>query len=167
MLLRPVDAANDVESLYAVSHPPDGDLAIWTYLPDGPYENPEQLRQMLAWAETAEDPLYFTLVRLADERPLGLASYLRIEPQFGAIEIGHIWFRRPSAAHYGGNRGHLSVRLATPSMISATDVLQWKCNALNAASRRAAERFGFTFEGVFLQSSDRQELKSATPRGMR
>lgn len=67
----------------------DGDPAIWTYLPDGPYESPEHLRQTLAWAETSEDPLYFTLVRSADARPLGLASYLRITPELGVIEIGH------------------------------------------------------------------------------
>ena len=64
VVLRPVDAATDAEPLYALSHPPGGDPAIWTYLPDGPYEDAGQLRQMLAWAETAEDSLYFTLVSL-------------------------------------------------------------------------------------------------------
>ena len=48
---------------------PDGDPAIWTYLPDGPYESAEHLREMLAWAETSEDPLYFTLAGLPGERP--------------------------------------------------------------------------------------------------
>jgi RimJ/RimL family protein N-acetyltransferase len=148
ILLRPVDAATDAEPLYAVSHPPAGDPAIWTYLPDGPYESPEHLRQMLTWAETSEDPLYFTLANLLDERPLGLASYLRIKPEFGVIEIGHIWFGVPlqrttaaTEAIYllaGRVFDHLGYRR-----------LEWKCNALNAASRRAAERFGFTFEGVF------------------
>ncbi len=49
----------------------------------------------MAWAETSTDPLYFTLVRIADERPLGLASHLRITPELGVIEIGHIWFGVP------------------------------------------------------------------------
>jgi RimJ/RimL family protein N-acetyltransferase len=148
ILLRPVDAATDAEPLYAVSHPPTGDPAIWTYLPDGPYESPEHLRRMLTWAETSEDPLYFTLANLLDERPLGLASYLRIKPEFGVIEIGHIWFGVPlqrttaaTEAIYllaGRVFDHLGYRR-----------LEWKCNALNAASRRAAERFGFSFEGVF------------------
>ncbi len=105
VLVRPVDPA-DAEPLFAVSHPPDGDPAIWTYLPDGPYESPGHLRRMLTWAASSDDPLYFTLAVLPDERPLGVASYLRITPEFGVIEIGHIW--------------RSTCSLATPSMTSAT-----------------------------------------------
>ena len=148
VLLRPVDPAADAAPLYAVSHPPDGDAAIWTYMPDGPYAGPDELRRMLEWASASDDPHYYTLVRLPDERPLGIASYLRITPEFGVIEIGHIWFGVPLqrttaateaiyllAAHAFDDLGYRR--------------LEWKCNALNAASRRAAERFGFSFEGVF------------------
>jgi RimJ/RimL family protein N-acetyltransferase len=148
VLLRPVDAATDAESLYSISHPPDGDPAIWTYLPDGPYDSPEQLRQALAWAETAEDHVYFAVEPLADRSPAGLASYLRITPEFGTIEIGHIWFgpslRRTAAAT---EAIYLLARHALDDL--GYRRLEWKCNALNAASRRAAERFGFTFEGIF------------------
>lgn len=148
ILVRPVNAEKDAVPLFSVSHLPDGDPAIWTYLPDGSYESPEHLRQMLAWAETSEDPLYFALVRIADERPVGLASYLRITPEFGVIEIGHIWFgvqlQRTTAAT---EAIYLLTRHAFDDL--GYRRLEWKCNALNAASRRAAERFGFTFEGVF------------------
>ena len=148
VLLRPVDAATDAQPLYAVSHPPDGDPALWTYLPDGPYESPDHLRQTLAWASTLEDALYFTLVRLIDERPLGMASYLRITPQFGVIEIGHIWFGVPLQRTTAATEAiYLLARHAFDDL--GYRRLEWKCNALNAASRRAAERFGFTFEGVF------------------
>jgi RimJ/RimL family protein N-acetyltransferase len=148
VLLRPVDAATDAEPLYAVSHPPDGDPAIWTYLPDGPYESPEHLRRMLAWAETSQDPLYFTLVRLRDERPLGQASYLRITQELGVIEIGHIWFGVPLQRTTAATEAiYLLARHAFDDL--GYRRLEWKCNALNAASRRAAERFGFVFEGVF------------------
>jgi hypothetical protein len=92
VLLRPIDADSDAASLFSVSHPPAGDPAIWTYLPDGPYESPEDLHRMLRWAETAEDAVYFAVVPLPGEQPLGIAAYLRIAPQTGAIEIGHIWF---------------------------------------------------------------------------
>jgi RimJ/RimL family protein N-acetyltransferase len=148
ILLRPVDAATDAEPLYAVSHLPAGDPAIWTYLPDGPYESPEHLRRMLTWAETSEDPLYFTLANLPDERPLGLASYLRIEPEFGVIEIGHIWFGVPLQRTTAATE---AIYLLAGRVFDDLGYrrLEWKCNALNAASRRAAERFGFTFEGVF------------------
>jgi RimJ/RimL family protein N-acetyltransferase len=148
VLVRPVNAASDAVPLFSVSHPPDGDLAIWTYLPDGPYESPEHLRRALAWAETSEDPLYFTLVGLTDERPLGLASYLRITPELGVIEIGHIWFGVPLQRTTAATEAiYLLVRHAFDDL--GYRRVEWKCNALNAASRRAAERFGFTFEGVF------------------
>jgi RimJ/RimL family protein N-acetyltransferase len=148
VLLRPVDAAADAEPLYAVSHLPDGDPAIWTYLPDGPYERPRHLHQMLAWAETSEDPLYFTVVKLPEERPLGLASYLRIKPEFGVIEIGHIWFGVPLQRTTAATE---AIYLLAARVFDDLGYrrLEWKCNALNAASRRAAERFGFSFEGVF------------------
>ncbi len=148
VLLRPIDAAGDAESLYAASHPPDGDPAIWTYLFDGPYASAEEMRRSLVQAQISEDPLYFTLVMLPDERPAGVASYLRITPQFGVIEIGNIWFgtsmQRTAAATE-------AVFLLASHAFDDLGYrrLEWKCNALNAASRRAATRFGFTFEGVF------------------
>jgi RimJ/RimL family protein N-acetyltransferase len=150
VLLRPVDAAIDAEPLYAISHPPEGDPAIWTYLPDGPYDNAGDLRRMLAWAETTEDAVYFTVVRISDGRALGTASYLRITPQFGVLEIGHIWFGVALQRTTGATEAiYLLARHAFDEL--GYRRLEWKCNALNAASRRAAERFGFSFEGVFLQ----------------
>jgi RimJ/RimL family protein N-acetyltransferase len=148
ILVRSVDADSDAVPLFSVSHPPDGDLAIWTCLPDGPYESPEHLRQTLAWAQTTEDALYFTLVGLADDRPLGLASYLHITPEFGVVEIGHIWFGVPLQRTTAATEAiYLLVRHAFDDL--GYRRVEWKCNALNTASRRAAERFGFAFEGVF------------------
>ncbi|MGH2852856.1 MAG: GNAT family N-acetyltransferase [Solirubrobacteraceae bacterium] len=148
IVLRPIGAEGDAEPLYAVSHLPDGDPAVWTYLPDGPYESVEHLRQTLSWAETSTDRLYFALVRLAGERPLGWASYLRITPECGVIEIGHIWFapelQRTTAAT---EAIYLLISHAFDDL--GYRRVEWKCNALNTASRRAAERFGFMFEGVF------------------
>jgi RimJ/RimL family protein N-acetyltransferase len=147
-LLRPVNAATDAEPLYAVSHPPAGDPAIWTYLPYGPYEHPGHLRELLTWAESSPDPLFFALVRPLDERPLGLASYLRLTPEFGVIEIGHIWFGVPLQRTIAATEAiYLLARQAFDHL--GYRRLEWKCDALNAASRRAAERFGFSFEGVF------------------
>jgi RimJ/RimL family protein N-acetyltransferase len=146
VLLRPVDAAADAEPLYAESHPEDGDRSIWTYLPDGPYDSPDHLRAALAEAERSEDPLFFTI--LAEDRPSGIASYLRITPEHGAIEVGHIWFgttmQRTTAAT---EAIYLLARHAFDDL--GYRRLEWKCNALNAPSRRAADRLGFTFEGVF------------------
>ena len=148
VLLRPVNPATDAEPLYAASHAPEGDAAIWTYLPYGPYEHADHMRQLLRWAASSEDPLFFALVRLPDERPLGLASYLRLEPEFGVIEIGHIWFGVPLQRTTAATEAiYLLARHAFDDL--GYRRLEWKCDALNAASRRAAERFGFSFEGVF------------------
>ena len=88
VLVRPVEPESDAAPLFAVSHPPDGDLAIWTYMPDGPYESADQMRRALELAQASEDPLFFTLALLPAERPVGIASYLRITPEHGVIEIG-------------------------------------------------------------------------------
>ena len=148
VLVRPVDPATDAEPLFAVSHPPEGDLAIWTYLPDGPYESPKQLGQMLSWAAASDDPLYFTIVDRRDDRPVGQASYLRMKPEFGTIEVGHIWFGAPLQRTTAATE---AIYLLAAHVFDELGYrrLEWKCNALNAPSRRAAERFGFSFEGVF------------------
>jgi RimJ/RimL family protein N-acetyltransferase len=148
VLVRPLNADADADALYAVSHPPDGDPSVWTYLPDGPYSSAAHLRRMLTWAQTCEDPLYFTLVSLPTERPVGVASYLRITPDFGVIEIGHIWFGAPLQRTTAATEAiFLMARNAFDDL--GYRRLEWKCDALNAASRCAAERLGFTFEGVF------------------
>ncbi len=150
IVLRPVDPGADAGPLYLQSHPPDGDVAIWTYLFAGPYSSAQELREMLEGATMSLDPLYFTLVRLRPERPVGMASYLRVEPNFGVVEIGNIWFgpslQRTTAATE-------AIYLLARHVFNDLGYrrLEWKCNSLNAASRRAALRFGFTFEGLFRQ----------------
>ena len=148
VLLRPVDPAVDAEPLFAASHPDRGGRSVWTYLWDGPYESPTAMRSMLEWAAGSEDPLFFAIEPLREQRPAGLASYLRITPEHGVIEIGHIWFgfelQRTAAAT---EAIFLLMRRAFDEL--GYRRVEWKCNAENEASRRAAERFGFTFEGVF------------------
>ncbi len=143
-----MDAERDAESLYAVSHPPEGDPAIWTYLFDGPYRDVEQMRRDLSTAERSEDPLFFALVPSGVERARGIASYLRITAEHGVIEIGNIWFGTPMQRTTAATEAiYLLARHAFDDL--GYRRLEWKCNALNAPSRRAADRFGFTFEGIF------------------
>jgi len=148
ILLRPLDADRDAEALYEQSHPPAADPALWTYLPYGPYRHPGELRDSIRVAQASDDPLFFTLVLLPAEQPAGVASYLRITPEHGVIEIGHIWFgaslRRTTAATE-------AIYLLAAHAFDDLGYrrLEWKCDSLNQASRRAAERFGFRFEGVF------------------
>ena len=148
VLIRPLEPDADADALYAASHPPGGDESIWTYLPAGPYENSLAMREALVAQAASDDPLFFTLAPLPGGRPSGIASYLRIEPQFGVIEIGHIWFGTAMQRTIAATESiYLLARRAFDEL--GYRRLEWKCNALNAASRRAAERFGFTFEGVF------------------
>jgi RimJ/RimL family protein N-acetyltransferase len=138
----------DPEPLFAASHSPDGNAAIWTYLPYGPYDNAAQLREVYEAAADGQDPIFFAVCPLPGEQPLGVAAYLNINPSSGTVEIGHVWFagelQRTTAAT---EAIFLLARHAFDDL--GYRRLEWKCNALNAASRRAAERFGFTFEGIF------------------
>jgi RimJ/RimL family protein N-acetyltransferase len=148
VVLRPVDAAADAEPLWHASHPDRDGRSIWTYLYDGPYASPEEMRPMLEFAERSEDPLFFTIERTADSLPLGMASYMRVEPQHGVLEVGHIWLGFDLQRTAGATEAiFLMVRHAFDDL--GYRRVEWKCNAENAASRRAAERFGFQFEGVF------------------
>ncbi len=97
------------------------------------------------------DPLFFTIMDCAGNKPLGLASYLRIDPRSGSIEVGHLAYspllQRTAAATE-----------AMYLMMSRAFELgyrryEWKCDALNAPSRSAAQRLGFTFEGIFRQAT--------------
>ncbi len=148
VLLRPLEPVADAPPLFAVSHLPDGDPEIWRYLADGPYRDPSELRASLERAAVSADPLFLAIVPRPGSDPQGIASYLRITPQHGCIEIGNIWFgpslQRSTAATEAIFllAGHAFDELGYRRM-------EWKCNALNAASRRAAARFGFQFEGVF------------------
>jgi RimJ/RimL family protein N-acetyltransferase len=141
MTLRTV-AMDDAEALFDASRDP----AIWSYLPYGPYESVDAMRERVAEMVGTLDPLYFAIVR--DGQPQGIASYLRIEPKHGAIEIGHIWFGTPLQRTTAATEAiYLLARHAMDDL--GYRRFEWKCNALNEKSRRAAERFGFTFEGVF------------------
>jgi RimJ/RimL family protein N-acetyltransferase len=148
VLLRPLDPDRDAEALYSQSHPPLADPGLWTYLPNGPYRDPGELQAALRVAAASDDPLFFTLVTLPEDQPAGVASYLRITPDHGVIEIGHIWFgaslRRTTAATE-------AIYLLAAHAFDDLGYrrLEWKCDSLNDASRRAAARFGFRFEGVF------------------
>jgi len=148
VVLRPVSAGDDAEPLFAESHPSLADPGLWTYLPGGPYRDAGDLRDALVGMERSEDPLFFTLAQLPGEGPAGVASYLRITPEYGVIEIGNIWFgaslRRTTAA---SEAIYLLVSNAFDELGNRR--LEWKCDSLNEASRRAAARFGFRFEGVF------------------
>jgi RimJ/RimL family protein N-acetyltransferase len=142
--LRAIDPAADAEPLFSVSRDP----AIWTYLFDGPYSSGDEFRAVLEAAAGLEDPFRYTIVPASSGNPEGMASYLRITPEHGVIEIGSIWFGTPMQRTTAATE---AIFLLAQNAFDTLGYrrLEWKCNALNAPSRRAAERFGFRFEGVF------------------
>jgi RimJ/RimL family protein N-acetyltransferase len=148
--LEPLDPDRHTADLYAASHGPGTDPELWTYLPYGPFGGAEEMREQLAAQAASDDPLFLAVLDAATGRAGGVVSFLRIEPAHGCIEIGHIWFgaafqRSPAATE----TIYLLARHAFDDLRNRR--LEWKCDAANARSRRAAERFGFTFEGVFRQ----------------
>ena len=122
----------------------------WVYLPYGPFDSPSALKAWLEEIARKSDPLFYTVMD-RQEKAVGVASYLRITPASGSIEVGHI---------------HFSPQLqATPAATEAMYLMmrhafalgyrryEWKCDALNQRSRRAALRLGLSFEGVFRQAT--------------
>ena len=146
--LEPLDPERHASDLYDLSHGEQGSTAIWDYLPYGPFPDEASFRVWLRGLSAAADPMFFAVRDLTSGRAAGLASYLNIVPLQGTIEIGHIWF---SPAIQGSTATtealYLMMRYAMTDLRYRR--LEWKCNALNAASRRAANRLGFRFEGVF------------------
>jgi len=139
--------AND---LFAAAQGGDADPLLWAYLAYGPFADAAELRAWIAERAAGEDPLFYAIVDRASGRALGQASYLRMDPPNGVIEIGHIWLGAPLQRTAGATEAiHLLARHAFDDLGNRR--LEWKCDAANARSRAAAERFGFTFEGVFRQ----------------
>lgn len=143
--LRPEDAAE----LYAASHGP-GHEALWTYLADGPFADVEAFAEAMVLRVLSRDPFFFSIRDLASGSLMGSCAFLRIAPEHRTIEIGHILFTPALQRKAGGAEAiYLLARHAFEDLCVRR--LEWKCNSLNAPSRRAALRYGFTFEGVFRQ----------------
>jgi RimJ/RimL family protein N-acetyltransferase len=137
------------ESLFTSSHAA-GSERLWQHLAYGPFTSHGEFTMWLRERAASNDPLFYAVVDQQSLRALGMASYLRIVPEHGVIEIGHIWFapamqrtRQATEAIF------LLARHAFDDLGNRR--LEWKCDSLNEPSRRAADRFGFTFEGIFRQ----------------
>ena len=144
--LVPDRHAEDLYAAYAL----DTDARGWTYLPYGPFGSIEDCRTWMDTTCLGDDPLFFAIVDNATDKAVGAAAYLRIDPKNGVIEVGHLRYssllQRTAAA----------TEAMWLMMKRAFDLgyrrYEWKCDALNAPSRAAAQRLGFTFEGLFRQA---------------
>jgi RimJ/RimL family protein N-acetyltransferase len=148
--LEPLDPGRHAGELFEAAQGDGADPDLWRFMGYGPFADVDAMRGWLEAAAASSDPLFLAVVDRASGRAAGVVSYLRIEPEHGVIEIGHIWFghtlqRTPAATE----AIHLLARHAFDDLGNRR--LEWKCDSANERSRRAAERFGFTFEGVFRQ----------------
>lgn len=148
--LEPVNVDNHARELFDANSA-DNNNAMWTYLPYGPFNDFEQYREWMENTCFADDKLFFAIIDLVAGKAVGLAALMRIDPNNGSIEVGHLAYspalqRQPAATdamflmmQYAFDLGYRRY--------------EWKCNALNYPSRRAAQRLGFSYEGTFRQAT--------------
>lgn len=123
---------------------------VWDYMPTGPFSSSSQFYRWTQEVEQSSDPRFLAIQNLESGRWEGIASYLRIAPEAGSIEVGFISFS-PALQQ---------TRAATEAMFlmmqwafeAGYRRYEWKCDALNRPSRRAAQRLGLSYEGIFRQA---------------
>ncbi len=147
--LEPLDAYRHAPGLYRLGH--DGSeaaLRSWDYLPYGPFSSEDAMREWIATQTAGKDPHFYAIVDPATGEAKGWGTLMTIEPAHGSIEIGHLWFS-PAM-----QRTPMATEAIFLMLKQAFDDLgyrrmEWKCDAMNVPSRRAAVRFGYTHEGLF------------------
>jgi RimJ/RimL family protein N-acetyltransferase len=144
--LEPERHAEALHRAYAA----DAEGRNWTYLPYGPFDSAQAWAATLSAVQRLSDALFYAIVDAGSGAPVGVASYLRIEPAMGSIEVGHLAYapalqRQPAATE----AMYLMMRHVFDDL--GYRRYEWKCDSRNAASRRAALRLGFRFEGIFRQ----------------
>jgi RimJ/RimL family protein N-acetyltransferase len=147
--LEPINIRKHSKDLYK-NFSLDKKNIIWTYLPYGPFKSHINFKKWLKSFCLNKDPFFYAIYSKKHNQYCGMASYLRITPEHGSIEVGHINY---SPILQNTTEGTETMYLM---MKNAFEVLgnrryEWKCNNLNSASKYAAERLGFKFEGIFRQ----------------
>lgn len=146
--LEPLTAESHAALLYRAYA---GQDQVWDYLPYGPFSSAAQYHRWVRDVAALDDPFFYAILDRETGQWAGVASYLRITPEAGTIEVGHINYapalQRTRAAT---EAMYLMMRAAFELGYRR---YEWKCNALNLASRRAAQRLGLSYEGVFRQAA--------------
>ena len=146
--LEPLNAETHAALLFQAY---DGHDAVWDYMPAGPFASSAQFHRWMREITASPDYVFFAIYDLAREAYGGIASYLRIQPKAGSIEVGYI-----------------AMAPQLQRTVAATEAMylmmgwafgagyrryEWKCDALNMPSRRAAQRLGLSYEGIFRQAT--------------
>ena len=147
--LEPLDAARHGDGLYAASTTPDA-AERFRWLSDAPPVDREGFQPWLEKAAASDDPSHFAVIERSSGRIAGRQSFMRIDMANGVVEIGNVLWNDPVARRPAATEAlflfasHIFDKLGYRRF-------EWKCNNNNTPSKRAAQRFGFTFEGVFRQ----------------
>ena len=145
----PLDPDRHGDAMYEATRGAEHD-ALWTYLFDGPFRDRAGFDASMRRMARSEDPLYYSIVDRAAQRAVGRAALMRIEPAHRVIEVGSILYTPHLQRTHGATEAmYLMARYVFEDL--GYRRYEWKCNTLNAASRSAALRLGFTFEGIFRQ----------------
>jgi RimJ/RimL family protein N-acetyltransferase len=147
--LERLDPARHGDELFAALEGPGADPKLWDYLPYGPFPERTAFDAWLNNHAAASDPYFFSIVDRSTNQVQGILSLMSIVPAQGRIEIGHVTFGAPMQRSPRSTEA--VYLLAKHSFDLGYRRLEWKCNNGNARSKYAAERLGFSFEGVFRQ----------------
>jgi RimJ/RimL family protein N-acetyltransferase len=146
--LEPLDPERHARDLYE-ANTLDTAGAMWTYMAYGPFADLRSYRAWLDEVAPRDDPMFFAIIESSSQKAVGVASHMRIDPAAGSIEVGNLAYSPVL------QRSAAATEAMFLMMKHAFDLgyrrYEWKCNALNAPSRAAAERLGFTYEGIFRQ----------------
>lgn len=129
----------------------DGAQELWQFLPYGPFISAAAYHRFLRGFEAGEDPVFYAIRDMARGQVMGVVSYLRIAPEKGSIELGHICLgpalqKSPAATE-------AFFMMMSWAFEAGYRRFEWKCDARNLPSRRAAQRLGLSYEGVFRQDN--------------
>jgi len=149
--VEPLEPARHEAQLFtAYAEDPEGRL--WTYMPQGPFPGRAAFTTWLAERAIIDDPLMFAIVDKRIPQALGVATFMRIDPPAGVIEVGGIAFApRLQKSPVATEAMYLMMRRAFDEL--GYRRYEWKCDSLNAPSRAAARRLGFRYEGTFRQAT--------------
>ena len=149
--LVPVDPEVHAHELFASSHDGSEEAArMWTYMAYGPWPDESSMRVWLDALPASDDPLFFAVIDRPTGEAVGIVTMMSIDPAMRHLELGNIWYS-PRAQRTRANTESVYLMLKEAFDMLGNRRVEWKCDALNARSRAAAERLGFTFEGIFRQ----------------
>ncbi|WP_254443660.1 GNAT family N-acetyltransferase [Ruegeria atlantica] len=148
--MEPLDQSEHATTLFD-AFTADRAGKMWTYMPVGPFTDAASFEEWMAWVCNSKAPMFFAIIDNRSYKAIGFASLMRIDPTAGTIEVGYMAYspflqKTPIATE----AMHLLMRHVLEDL--GYRRYEWKCDDLNAASKSAAERLGFQYDGLFRQA---------------